>query len=87
MAFMMGYHASIGERQKCDMAILIDMMVAIQDLMERQWQDAKQANNLDMKRKVAEIGVFFLAGYCRSLQDFEIPKIVLSELKSQIQLM
>ena len=31
-------------------------------------------------------GRFFLAGYCGSLRGFEVPKIVLTELKNQVQL-
>lgn len=84
--FMQGYHARVGERRKQDMAISIDQMVAIQSLIEERWREAERLGDAEQKRKVAEIGTFFLAGYCGSLRGFEVPKIVLSELKNQMQL-
>jgi len=84
--FMQGYHARVGERRKQDMAITIDQMKGIQQILEEQWSEAALDGDLKELRELAEIGTFFLVGYCGSLRGFEVPKIVLSELKNQMQL-
>jgi len=84
--FMQGYHARVSERRKQDMAITINQMVKIQDMLEARWRDAVRRDDLDAKRQVAEIAVFFVVGYCGSLRGFELPKVVLTELKNQIQM-
>jgi len=38
--FMQGYHTRVGERRKQDMAITIDQMVRIQDMLEARWREA-----------------------------------------------
>jgi hypothetical protein len=83
---MQGYHARVGEWQKQDMVISIEQMVVIQNVLEDQWREAVRIGDMDNKRRVAEIGTFFLVGYCGSMQGFEVPKIVLTEFKHQMQL-
>lgn len=84
--FMQGYHARVGERRKQDMAISLEQMIEIQNMLEERWREAVRLNDCEQKRRVGEIGTFFLAGYCGSMRGFEVPKIVLTELKSQMQL-
>ena len=84
--FVAGLHARIGDRRKRDAAISIQQMLALQDLMETEWVDSIEADDLGTQRAVAEIGAFFLTACCASLRGFELPKIVLSELRNQIVL-
>ena len=85
--FMSGLHARMGDRRKRDAAISIKQILAIQSLLEEEWHDAIDGGELSDKRAVAEIGVFFILGYCTSLRGFEMPKIVLTNLRSMIQLL
>jgi len=84
--FMQGYHARVGEQRKQDMAITIEQMLKIQEILEWRWQEAVRSNDQGATRQVAEIAVFFEVGYCGSLCGFEMPKIVLTKLKNQMQL-
>ena len=84
--FMLGYHARVGERQKHDATISLEQMMAIQDLLEERWRDARRVGCPQMLRDVAEVGAFFMTGYCGSLRGFEVPKLVLTELRNQLHL-
>jgi len=77
----------MGDRRKRDAAISIKQILAIQSLLEEEWRDAIDGGKLSDKQAVAEIGVFFILGYCTSLRGFEMPKIVLTNLRSMIQLL
>lgn len=84
--FMTGFHARVGDRRKRDAAISIRQILAVQELLEEEWDEVTAGGDIDGRRSVAEIGTFFLLGYCCSLRGFELPKILLTELKSQIDL-
>ena len=81
--FMAGLHSRIGDRRKRDAAISIAQMLAIQDMLEEDWSQLTQ-DDLGGKRAIAEDAVIFLAGYTASLRGFELPKIVLTSLRTQI---
>ena len=84
--FMSGLHARVGDRRKRDAAISIAQMITIQELLEEDWEAAVLAGDVAEQRAVAETACFFLVGYCASLRGFELPKIVLTELRDQIAL-
>ncbi len=84
--FMQGYHARVGEWWKQDMLISNEQMLMIQSFLEDRWREAVKIGDIDNKERIAEIGTFFLVGYCGNMQGFEVPKIVLTELKHQMQL-
>ena len=64
----------------------IGMMLEIQELLEEWWSHAVQTNDPKIKQVVAETGFFFLVGYCGILRGFELTKVVLTELRNQVQL-
>jgi hypothetical protein len=82
--FMSGFRLRVGERVQQDAAISISLMMLIQTLLEEDWEAAVTTGNLGAQRAIAEHGAFFLFLYCGSLRGFEGPKVLLSELKSQI---
>lgn len=84
--FMTGFLARVGDQCKRDEAISLSQILAVQTLMEERWTEAEALGDMEEKRRVAEIGFFFVVGYCSSLRGFELPKIVLTELKHQMQL-
>jgi hypothetical protein len=81
---MTGYKARVGERRKQDAAIPIAVMVALQQSLETDWQDAVGQGDKREQRRIAEHGAFYLFCYCGSLRGFEAPKVVLSDLRKQI---
>jgi len=83
--FMAGYHARVGELRKQDAAISLPQILAVQELLEEEWQEASMRGDLGEMHSVAEMGAFFLARYCESFSGFELPKILLTELKDQIR--
>jgi len=56
----------------------------VQELLEEEWQEALTGGDCGEMCAMAEMGAFFLAGYCGSFRGFELPKILLTELKDQI---
>jgi len=78
---MTGFHTRVGDRRKRDAAISIQQILAVQELLEEDWEEVTAARDVNECRSVAEIGSFYLLGYCCSLRGFELPKILLTELK------
>lgn len=83
-AFMNGYHARVGERRKQDVAISIDLMVALQSSLENEWNKFFPVADRISMRKIAEHGAYYLFLYCGSLRGFEGTKVKLSDLRRQI---
>jgi len=84
--FMSGLHSRIGDRRKRDAAISIEQMSAIQDLLEMEWRDASDKQDMAAQRLIAETACFFLIGYCGSMRGFELPKALLTNLRHSIHL-
>jgi hypothetical protein len=83
-AMMVGFKVRVGEQRRQDAAISIHVMLAKQELLEQEWTAATEARDSALQREVAENGAFFLFLYCASLRGFEGPKVMLTELRSQI---
>jgi hypothetical protein len=81
-----GLHAQIGNRRKCDAAILIEQMLAIQELLEAEWCDASEQQDSMAQRWIAETACFFLVGYCGSMRGFELPKALLTNIRHSLHL-
>jgi hypothetical protein len=79
--FMSGLHSRIGDRRKRDAAISIEQMIAVQALLEVEWQDASEQQDAVAQRRIAETACFFLIGYCGSMRGFELPKALLTNLR------
>ena len=85
--FMSGYYSRVGYRRNPDAAISISLMIKLQESLELEWRTVQAANSPDHRRlrTIAEEAVWYLLSYCASLRGFEVPKIVYSELRTQIQ--
>lgn len=83
-AFMNGYRARVGERRKQDVAISIELMMAIQHELQSDWEQSTSEQDKREQRRVAEHGAYFLFLYCGSLRGFEGPKVKLSDLRRQV---
>lgn len=90
--FIQGYKSRVGVRRKQDAAISIGIMLALQESLETEWDREIQRKELgepaDFRklREIAESATFFLLLFCCSLRGFEAPKIVLDDIRNQIQL-
>jgi hypothetical protein len=62
--FMEGLHKRVGEVRHQDEPITIEVLHAIEIILEREWS---QATRPDVKRKIAEMGTWFIAGFCSGL--------------------
>jgi len=66
---MAGFHARVGDRRKRDAAISIQQMLAIQDLLESEWEEVVEQDDEEAQHYVAKMATFFLIGYCCALMD------------------
>ena len=84
--FMSGFYSRVGYRRNPDAAISIAIMIKLQEDLEMEWRSlqSQDANSSDTRRQVAEEACWYLLSYCASLRGFEVPKIVLTELRGQI---
>jgi hypothetical protein len=48
---MSSFRSRVGERWKCDAAISLEQMLALQDLFAEEWHEATIDNDLDDKRE------------------------------------
>lgn len=83
--FLTGCRARIGERVKRDAAITIPQMLALQRLFQREYDEAKEVDDMIAICKTCEIAVFFLLSFCCSMRGFELPKVVLHTLRLKCQ--
>jgi hypothetical protein len=61
---MAGLHKRVGEIKKRDEATTIDGVHAIEDILHSEW---KKTDNPKVKRRIAEMGVWFIGGFCVGL--------------------
>ena len=59
--FMVGYYKRVGQLLVQDMAVSIEVMLAVQEYLETQWGAARTEGE---KRSVSEIGVIFVICFC-----------------------
>lgn len=70
--FMQGIHKRVGEVRKQDEVITIDVMKEVERVMEHEWHTARTD---EVRLRVAEVGAWFLLGFCSGLQGEEMTKI------------
>jgi hypothetical protein len=66
--FMVGYYKRVGQLLVQDMAIAIEVILAVQDYLEAQWNLTR--TNAE-KRSVSEMGVIFVICFCLGLRRGE----------------
>ena len=67
--FMTGLHRRVGEVKRQDEPLTIDVLHALEGLMEAEWQ---QPLPPETRRHLAEMGVWFIAGFCSGLRGEEM---------------
>jgi hypothetical protein len=67
--FMSGIHKRVGEVKIQDKPITIDVIKQLEWVLTREWDRAERPEN---KRRVAEMGVWFIAGFCSGLRGEEM---------------
>jgi hypothetical protein len=66
--FMSGLHNHVGEVRKQDEPVTIEVLREVGKILEGEW---RQASDTAVKRRVAEMGVWFVAGFCTGLRGEE----------------
>jgi hypothetical protein len=66
---MGGLHKRVGELKKQDEPISIDLIQAIERMLEVEWSKAIKP---EQRKRVAEMGVWFIAGFCSGLRGEEM---------------
>lgn len=79
--FMDGLHKRVGEVVRQDEPISIDVLHAIEGILELEWDAASTAA---AKRKAAEMGTWFVAGFCGGLRGEEMPLIEFAGTKASL---
>jgi hypothetical protein len=67
--FMGGLHKRVGELKKQDEPLSIDVVKAAEAILEIEWSKAVKP---DQRKRVAEMGVWYIAGFCSGLRGEEM---------------
>jgi hypothetical protein len=67
--FMTGIHRRVGEVRKQDEPITIGVLKVVEEILELDWG---RSTSLRQKRRIAEMGVWFVCGFCTGLWGEEI---------------
>jgi hypothetical protein len=62
--FMMGVHKCVGQIRKPDKEVTIDVLHAVDRVLEMEWQNALCPAEW---KKIAEMGTWFIGGFCTGL--------------------
>ncbi len=71
-AFMEGLHGRLGDVVLQDQALSIDELLALQSVLEEQWERAFGADDDDLMFEIATIGAVVCAGYAAALRGEEL---------------
>ena len=83
--FMQGIRKRVGQVVKQDWPIPIDTLHAVQNLLEQEWNHTGEDEK--RKKQVAEIGVWFIGGFCVGLRGEEMLLIEYAGTKKSIELL
>ena len=67
--FMHGVHKRVGEVRKPDEIITIDVLHAVDKVLEAEWKKAKTVAD---KRRICELGAWMMGGFCTGLRGEEM---------------
>jgi hypothetical protein len=73
--FMEGLHKRVGEVRHQDGPITIEVLYKLDRILEKEWSQAKLPA---LKRQVAEMGMWFIVGFCSGLRGEEMLLIKLA---------
>lgn len=83
--FQAGLRARIGDSPKQDLAISHEVMLLVQAYFEAMWKVGLEESDLKTQKRAATGFLFFGFTFVAGLRGFEVPKIVLHELRGQIR--
>jgi hypothetical protein len=66
--FMEGLHRRVGEIKKQDWPLPIEVLQEVEKLLEYEW---KKAKTLTAQKRIAELGVWFIVGFCTGIRGEE----------------
>jgi hypothetical protein len=73
--FMLGVHKRVGQIRKPDKEVTIDVIHAIDRILELEWN---QATSIAHKKRIAEMGAWIIGGFCTGLRGEEMLRIELA---------
>jgi hypothetical protein len=73
--FMTGVHKRVGQVRKPDKEVTIDVIHAVDRILESEWENARKT---DEKKRIAEMGAWFIGGFCTGLRGEEMLLIELA---------
>ena len=73
--FMDGLHKRVGENRRQDEPITIDVLCALEKILEQEWRESDRP---EARRQAAEMGAWFMAGFCSGLRGEEMLLIELA---------
>ena len=80
---MEGIHKRVGEVKKQDEAITIEILHAINNLLEADWR--KYRSNNVIRKKVAEMGTWYIVGFCTGMRGEEMVLIELAGTRNSLE--
>ena len=82
--FMIGIHKRVGEVRRQDEAFTIEIIQEVKKLLEMEWTGLA-AEDLVERKRVAEMGVWFIVGFCCGLRGEEMMLIELAGTRNSLE--
>lgn len=83
--FMEGIHKRVGEIRRQDEAFTIEIIQQVQIQLEREWSKHVEGNSPREEQKiVAEMGTWFIVGFCTGMRGEEMPLIELAGTRNSL---
>jgi hypothetical protein len=73
--FMTGVHKRVGQIRRPDKEFTIDVIHAADKILEAEWENSSSA---PQRKRIAEMGAWFIGGFCTGLRGEEMLKIELA---------
>lgn len=80
--FMSGIHKRVGQVRKPDKEMTIEILHGADAILEEQWSGAR---TISKKKRIAEMGTWFSAGFCTGLRGEEMLNIELAGTANSIK--
>jgi hypothetical protein len=77
--FMAGFHNRLGDVTIQDQALTIDELLALQTVLEKAWQSAKDTDDQELLFEIATLGTALTSGFTSALRGEELGHIRLNE--------
>lgn len=84
--FMVGVHKPVGEVKRQDGAFTIQVILQIQVMLELDWTRSEASSKAD-RRRTAELGGWFIVGFCCGMRGEEIFLLELADTRNSLEAM